>query len=268
MGPEDGTPVFFLHGNPGSRSQVPPSTDALHEHGIKLIALDRPGIGGSSQKKNRTLADVSSDVRELADALGIDRFAVVGLSAGGAYAVKVADSLPERVTRLVLVSSDSPHDREGAKDDLGKANKVPAFLAEHARPLLRAYCAFFGLLTRKPDLVVKLLDSALSESDKALLQSDPAFKDAMLKTVVETGQQGSRALYEETLAQFRPWGIDLKSVRPKTDVWHGDADPLVPFGNGAYLAKTIPNATLHSITGAGHLLFAGHWNEILASLKS
>lgn len=77
-----GHPVFFFHGSPLSRLWCPDES-ATRAAAVRLVAVDRPGFGGSDLQPGRRLEDWPSDVTELADALGFDRFAVAGYSAGG-----------------------------------------------------------------------------------------------------------------------------------------------------------------------------------------
>src|SRR3954468_19949030 len=82
-GPPDGWPVFLLHGTPGSRHGPKPRASVLYRRGIRLIAYDRPGYGGSTRHPGRQVADAAQDIAAIAAELAIDRFAVVGRSGGG-----------------------------------------------------------------------------------------------------------------------------------------------------------------------------------------
>jgi pimeloyl-ACP methyl ester carboxylesterase len=83
LGDPEGPPVFVFHGTPGSRLQVSFDERPIIATGVRFIAVDRPGYGHSTFYRGRRLADWSSDVASLADHLGIDRFAVIGVSGGG-----------------------------------------------------------------------------------------------------------------------------------------------------------------------------------------
>ncbi|MFD0522595.1 alpha/beta fold hydrolase [Paractinoplanes durhamensis] len=82
-GPDDGMPVFLLHGTPGSSSGPRPRNIVLHRLGVRLISYDRPGYGESTRQPGRKVVDAAADVRTLANELGIDRYGVVGRSGGG-----------------------------------------------------------------------------------------------------------------------------------------------------------------------------------------
>ena len=83
-----------MHGTPGSRLGPRPRALVLHQLGVRLIAFDRPGYGGSDRQFGRRVADVAADVAAIADALEFDRFAVLGRSGGAPHALACAALLP------------------------------------------------------------------------------------------------------------------------------------------------------------------------------
>jgi pimeloyl-ACP methyl ester carboxylesterase len=112
-GDPQGRPVFLLHGTPGSRLGPAPRGVMLYQQGVRLIAYDRPGYGSSDRLPHRNVADVVQDVVAIADALGVDRFAVVGRSGGGPHALACAALLPDRVTRAAALVSLAPRVADG-----------------------------------------------------------------------------------------------------------------------------------------------------------
>ena len=96
LGNKDGKPLFHFHGFPGSRLEATILADRAIVKNIRVICIDRPGMGLSDFKENRTLLDWPDDVVELADALEIDKFAVEGISGGGPYAAACAYKIPDR----------------------------------------------------------------------------------------------------------------------------------------------------------------------------
>ena len=75
---------------------------------IRAIVPDRPGYGLSDFQRHRRLLDWPADVEQLADHLGLERFAVLGVSGGGPHAAACAYAIPHRLTRVGLVSSAAP----------------------------------------------------------------------------------------------------------------------------------------------------------------
>src|SRR5689334_22999351 len=103
-----GTPVFVFHGLPGSRLQRHPDESISTALNARIILTDRPGFGMSSPHPGRTLADWPADVAALADHLGIERFALMGVSGGGPSGCACAAMLGDRVTRAAIVNSVGP----------------------------------------------------------------------------------------------------------------------------------------------------------------
>jgi dipeptidyl aminopeptidase/acylaminoacyl peptidase len=85
-GDPEGRPLFYFHGGPGSRLEGLLFDDLNQQLGIRMITPDRPGYGLSDFQEARTYLDWPDDVRQLADQLDIERFAVLGWSSGGPHA--------------------------------------------------------------------------------------------------------------------------------------------------------------------------------------
>ena len=109
-GDPTGSPVLLVHGGPGSRLLCP-DEDATVAAGVRLLTVDRPGYGGSAPRPDPTLLDWADDVQALADRLGLERFAVVGFSAGGGYALACTARMPSASARLVRPAARVPMTR-------------------------------------------------------------------------------------------------------------------------------------------------------------
>ena len=106
FGSNAGTPIFLFHGLPGSRLAIPemwPEEPAS----VRVIAPDRPGVGLSTFQPGRRLSAWADDIRQLADALSVERFIVAGFSGGGPHALAVAHGLPDRVIAASIAGRDS-----------------------------------------------------------------------------------------------------------------------------------------------------------------
>ena len=108
VGKSDGFPIFYFHGHDSSRLEVVLWTELAITLGVRLIALDRPGIGRSDLKAGYRLLDWPDDVVEVANQLGIERFAVAAVSGGGAYGLACAYKIPHRLTACGLICSIAP----------------------------------------------------------------------------------------------------------------------------------------------------------------
>ena len=134
-GKPSGHPVFLMHGTPGSRVGPLPRSFVLHGLGVRLITFDRPGYGRSDRLESRLVADVAPDVEAIADALGIDQFAVLGRSGGGPHALACAALLPHRVTRAGVLVSLAPWAADGLDWFAGMADSnVAEFKTAATKP--------------------------------------------------------------------------------------------------------------------------------------
>ena len=131
-GDSAGSPVFMLHGTPGCRLNRPPEDGRLRQNRVRLITYDRPGYGASTRHPGRAVVDCVGDVAALADALGVERFAVVGGSGGGPHALALSARLPDRVIRTHCVAEISvPVEVRYGVDDVLVPAAHGAWLAAH-----------------------------------------------------------------------------------------------------------------------------------------
>jgi len=145
VGRDDGFPIIHFHGSGSSRIEVKIFAEQAYEEGVRLIGLDRPGIGLSDPKSGYRLLDWPDDVVEVADHLGIERFAVEGLSAGGPYALACAYKIPHRLTACGLISTVSPPD---LMRKAGTASmRVMWWIGAHAPHLMLYYARLVQQMT-------------------------------------------------------------------------------------------------------------------------
>src|SRR5687767_2767990 len=120
-GARRGQPVFFFQGTPGGRltrwwdDALPAACD------VRLITVDRPGIGRSHYKRGRSVVDWADDLMQLADHLELERFPVVAFSSGGPYALACASRAPDRVSAVALASPLGRADLPGVVDEMSTA---------------------------------------------------------------------------------------------------------------------------------------------------
>jgi pimeloyl-ACP methyl ester carboxylesterase len=266
FGPHDGRPVLACHGTPGSRLFSVPDRGVLDRAGVRLVTYDRPGYGGSSARDGRTVGDAAGDIALVADALALQRFAVVGFSGGGPHALAAAAGLSDRITRLAAVSSVAPMDAAGldffAGMSQGNLDEFDAALAgrERLRAMLDPVAAAVA-----DDVYAFLasLRAELPDADRAVLDH-PAVDRLMATSMTEGLRSGAAGWIDDDLAFCRPWGFDVGRVRVKLGVWHGTDDTLVPPSHAAWLCAMVPGAQGHLMVGAGHL---GPLHEMDAILR-
>ena len=117
FGPRDGKPVFWFHGTPGARCQVPPAARrGADELGARVIGVERPGTGSSTGHLYPDIRAFADDIAVVADELGVDRFGVIGLSGGGPYVLACAEAFPDRVVGAVVLGGVAPTVGDDAAD--------------------------------------------------------------------------------------------------------------------------------------------------------
>ena len=263
-GDPSGTPVLDFHGNPGSRLSAWGTDEAVRDAGVRLIGVDRPGIGLSDPSLDRSVSDWPADVVELADQLGLEHFAVMGHSVGAAYAAACADALPERVTAAALVSPIVPLDRPGAVDELGKPTQW-RMARDHPRALRAVLRALFLLARFSPTLARRVFDSRSTVSEREI-SSRPEVMERALASAEEALRRGAHGLVDDMRVALRPWGFDPADIRVPVLVWQGGEDSSIRASWGGWWARTVPGARLIRCPGEGHLLIEERIGEILDAL--
>jgi pimeloyl-ACP methyl ester carboxylesterase len=258
--------VFDFHGNPGSRLSFWGREDEVVGSGARVISVDRPGIGLSDPSPGRTVADWPADVTELADAVSLGRFAVMGHSVGAAYAAACAHALPERVTAAALVSPIIPLDSPGAVDELGKPEQW-RLARDRPHALRVSIRILFGVARVAPGLGRRIFGAKSTPAERAIA-SRPEVTKRALASARESTRQGALGLVEDMRVAMRPWGFDPAQIRVPLLVWQGDEDSSIRESWGEWWANTVPRARLIRCPGEGHLLIEERMGEILASLIS
>ncbi|NLT07286.1 MAG: alpha/beta fold hydrolase, partial [Solirubrobacterales bacterium] len=227
------------------------------ELGVRVVAPDRPGVAGSARQPGRRLLDWPADAAALADALGIERFAVAGWSAGGAYAAACGHALGDRVTAVALVAAAIPGDWPGARTDGDRMDRLLMALATGARPVARGA---FGAAR----LAVRVAPGAWRRGGRRWLGPTSGAVAAGLAADVAGAVAQPAGAVDDYRVLAEPWGFDPAAIAAPVAIWQGDADRLVPAAWAGRLAEAIPGATVHLRPGEGHALGPAAWREILA----
>lgn len=256
-----GRPVFHHHGTPGSRLQGQALHGAAERAGLRLICADRPGFGLSDFLRRRRFTDWPEDLRQLADALSIGRFALSGLSGGGPHVLAVAAAMPRRVTGVALVSSAPPID--------ARIKRTPWFL----RPGLRLGTVLFRLTVRPGTAIaafwIKRLPAWwLPRTVDPQVLGRPPMRAVLRDEVVEAFRRGSRGVAHEFAMHTRPWRIDLASIQTPVLLWHGERDRVVDVRDARALAALLPNCSATFVPDGGHLTLFDHREEVFGALAA
>ena len=256
FGDPAGTPVFFLHGTPGSRLRRPPNEDDVRAAGLRLITYDRPGYGASDRHPGRRVVDCVPDVTAIADALGIGQFHIAGGSGGGPHTLAAAARLPERVLAADCLVSPAPRDAPGLDffDGMDPEN-VREFgwvaLGEEAlhRELERDGAEILASMGERGTLG----DFELSAADREVMgRSD--MKQMLLDMVREALRPGVGGWGDDDVALLAPWGFDVSEITVPVTIRYGETDVLVPAGHGEWLARHVPGARVVVDREGGHLV--------------
>jgi pimeloyl-ACP methyl ester carboxylesterase len=267
-GPRTGAAVFHFHGSAGSRHERPSSESILEELGIRFFSIDRPGHGLSDPQVPRKLAEWPDDVRQLADHLGLDRFAVMGLSAGGPHALACAWRLRERIRACAVVSGPAPPDRPSPYRGLPLAHRMILCVFRNSPALTRQMRKGMHALAQADEATLreKLL-AGFPPADRVLLER-PENVRMMIEEIREGYRQGWAGPAADDTAIHTPWGFAVREVRARVDLWHGALDRNIPVEQARYLHERIPDSRLTVWPDKGHLGLLDHWKEVLAALAA
>ena len=250
-----GTPVLWCHGGPGSRLEGIALGPVAEEAGLRIVGIDRPGYGASTPQPGRTIAGWVADALAVVDHLGIDRFAVVGVSTGGAYALAVAAAAPDRVLGAVLCCAltDMAWDEGRAMVPGGGTEEIWA--APDRETALAIAVATFGDDGTK--IATAAAGAELPAADVALFM-DPEWLGALGPNLQASFTQGVVGYTDDRLADGLGWGsFDVAAVRCPVRVIHGGSDTIVPVAHAHHTASIVPGATLHVFDDLGHFSIVG-----------
>jgi pimeloyl-ACP methyl ester carboxylesterase len=266
-GPADGYPVLYCPGAIGTPLAASCELESIaRDLGIRHLALSRPGTGGSDRALARTMLGFAADVRALADALELARLDLVGVSAGGPYALAIAHQLPERVRRVALCSSLSP--AWAPRHTLGMPRRIR--LALRLLTAVPGGCAVLGdwlvpVIARHPALLSCVIAAHAAPEERARM-ADPAERAAASASFLAAAEGGVRGMIEDFLVYSGEWGFDVGEVGTAVQLWHGCRDPLVPVEHALQLAIELPDCRVFLDPDEGHHFFRSRLRAILTGL--
>ena len=251
-----GFPVLSFHGGLSSRLDAAPAHEAAVAAGVRLISPDRPGMGLSTYQRGRRLTDWPADVAHLTEALGIGEFAVMGWSAGGAYAAVCAAAMGDRVTAAALLSSAVPLDLYGTTRGLSMEDRVLLVLTRRT-PWLASALMKVSIVNASNARLFRAVMRTFPPADRTVL-TEWGPPDHALSFVREAMRQGTEGCVQDYRIFGAPWGFSLEEIHVPVDIWEGSDDNTGPPGYRAFLKRHIPQATIHVVPGEGHLSLLPH----------
>lgn len=264
-GDPTGKPVIHFHGTPSSRFEADnPDLIAITERlRVRYIVPDRPGIGLSDWKRY-TFASYPDTIAQFADKLGLDRFAVAGLSGGGPFVAACAWKIPKRLTTAIIVSGPAPFDLPGVKESLSKEERQQYDVADKMPWLFRLFLWKFARDARKNPASIRAMFANAPEADKTLL-TQPGVRRAFEEMIIGAFEQGTRAAAYEWAHISRQWGFSLQEIKMPVHIWHGEADSMVPVKHAHTLAEAIPDSRARFFPNEGHVAIVTHFEELLVT---
>jgi pimeloyl-ACP methyl ester carboxylesterase len=290
-GQPTGRPLLYFHGFPSSRLEAYPLHPIATRLNIHVLAIDRPGFGMSPHDSNRRIADWPADVAAFADHLGLDRFAVLGVSGGGPYALACAAILPpERLLAVGVLAGATAWDR-GVRTPGMQWYRRLLYLAAHYCPtLLRVvsatlvaalrWLASTAWAERRIDAALQALDKAKlarekkDDGDAAALLAKPEEQSApvaerrgrLMGLLFEGFAQGTAGFVHETRLLTQDWGFRLEDIAyDKVQIWHGTKDSNAPVEGMREIAARIPRCDFKEY-GEDHYGMGHHFEEVLGEM--
>lgn len=254
IGPDNGKPIFYFHGSPGSRLEIGLIEDlpqACARFDVRLMGVDRPGIGLSDFKPGRKFIDFPDDVIELADQLGYEKFAVMSFSAGGPYAMACAWKISARLTNAGIVSSPCPYAVPGAMKGMGSMNWM-YFKSAGIHPKLTEII-LGQMRNATPNRLPPQESSGMAPVDYNLIFKSGLAEKFIAAAYKEVCRSGMRGLGYEASLYSKPWGFTREAITMKVHLWHGDTDLSAPVHQAQSNIQAIPNNEMHWCPGEGHI---------------
>jgi len=265
VGDRQGPLVLHNHGGPSSRLEARLLADSASKNRLRLVCVDRPGMGRSSPQKARTYAGWADDLVTIADALGHPEFGVTGWSEGGPWALAAAAYIDPG--RLRHVSSVAPGSYGAFGDNwaakyLSKIDALGGTLALRFKPGFRLMYAALGFTAKHfRESFLKQVRNGVNEYDRDLLLR-PDVGTAFGDSCAECFAHGSDGLVRDAELLYRSWAFDVTKIERPVHMWQGLDDRLVPDPINKTVADRMPGAVWHPVDGAGHFVAVGAGDDI------
>jgi pimeloyl-ACP methyl ester carboxylesterase len=216
---------------------------------VRIVAVERNGLGDTAFDPAWTFADYVSEVRQVLAHLKIDRFSLAAISGGGAYAGNVLAAMPDRIDswHMLAAVSAAPSNRQSCSVD-------EVALAKALAPQVQAPRVWWDM--PKDGVSARVRGFA----DRTADEGAHAFFIA--------GQMGDpRGMAAESKRFCQPPGDASKFTGPSF-FYYGEADPLVPPSHGEYWAgKVRGKVTFRRYPGEGHDVQYRHWDQLLLDVS-
>jgi pimeloyl-ACP methyl ester carboxylesterase len=268
-GDPHGHPAIFFHGLIGSHHQASYVAGQARAGGLWIIAPNRPGVGKSQFVARTCALEAVPDVEDLAQALGLDDFSVIGISGGTPYALACLHQLAQRIRTVTIISGMGPMRLPGALMGMDRRRRLALEVGSRYPGIAQRQCQRWAERFRAdPDRFLRRLVSTWSGPDQAIFESREVFELFLqdLHAVFTIGN-GPETFAQE-LRLYRHYGFSPAALpqEHRVTLWHGLDDRIVPPAMAWSMAQFLPNCEVHLLPG-GHFVAITIADQIVARLR-
>jgi pimeloyl-ACP methyl ester carboxylesterase len=269
-GDEAGHPVFFFHGLIGSHHQASYIADQARRARLRIIAPNRPGVGASEFTRRRNPLDAVGDVEDLAAALKLDEFSLIGISGGTPYALATLHCLAARVRTITIISGMGPMHLAGALSGMDGRRRIVLELGSRS-----SHAGMWGFqrasdrFKADPHGFLDRLVATWSIADQHVFERK-SIRDLFMKDLHQVFTEGiGPATLAQELRIYGDFGFSLRELPSdkRITLWHGLSDNIVPPVMAWKVARALPNCEAHFVPG-GHFMAVDFARQIIARLKA
>jgi len=245
--------IIFHHGTPGHATAWLSWLDEAAAAGVRALSYSRAGYGTSDRNPGRSVISINSDIAQVLDGKGINRFVAIGWSGGGPHAL--ANTFEPRNVGAISLAGvgafgvDDLNFLEGMgpenHDEFGAALKGESVITQWMNDNAVAMKNVSGNDIREA------FGGLIGDADKEVLEGATA--DAMAATMRSGLAVSFDGWIDDDLVFIKHWGFDLAAITKPVILWQGDQDLMVPHAHSYWLEKHIPTAKLTFIPGHGHI---------------
>nr|WP_256290319.1 alpha/beta hydrolase [Halobellus inordinatus] len=246
-GDPDGRPVVFLHGTPGSRLLGRLFDADAQEHGVRLLAPDRPGYGRSTPWPDQSITDAETYVSAILDDADVGSASIVAFSGGSPYALATAAARPDRVSRVDLVAGATP---PHLSETVPLTQRLLGGLASTTPTLLGVLFRGHAWLAHRRDPAFVVDQYTAGEATGSIPQEVATVVQADFLEAFAHSRCGAVTDFQNVSTE---WGIRFEDIDVPVHLWHGDRDTNVPITDARRLETTLSTAHIHVLEGEDHL---------------
>jgi pimeloyl-ACP methyl ester carboxylesterase len=251
-GTANGDPIFYFSGGNSSRIEGRWFDQEAKNAGVRLVVPDRPGFGLSTFQPNRQFLDWPDDVEQLASSLGVDRYAVFGLSGGAPHVAAVAYRNPDKLTGAAIISGVAPPEMPNRLSGMWPPIRLIFFSAKSASWLNRKILAQMGSFYANEDRMRQQMVRALPEPDVELISRRPEIIEIFSEAAQEAHRNGIDGDAWEWRLYVHPWGFKLSEIPIEIGLWYGKYDQNAPAAMGEFYSKKLPLNRFKIVEDGGH----------------